>query len=311
MSQALSTPIAVQAPAQMSRSLALGLFAVVVVTWGVNWSVTKVIVTSIPPLWTTSFRTAIGVAALFVILRARGQLVVPPRGDWPVVAVASLCHMVIFSALIAFGLTLVPVGRSIVLGYTTPLWVAPGAWLFLGERMTRARLLGVALGLTGLAVLFNPLALDWSDGWALVGNALVLLAALFWAISILYMRHHAWVSTPFQQVFWQSLVATIVLSAMALAVHGLPQITWTPALVAGLAYGGLCGTVLAGWAMTMVNRSLPALTTSLGILATPVVGVAVSALTLGEPLDLALLAAMVMIIAGIAIGTLPGRAGGR
>ena len=37
-------------------------------------------------------------------------------------------HSVAFGALISFGLKYVPAGRSIVLGYTTPLWVAPGAW---------------------------------------------------------------------------------------------------------------------------------------------------------------------------------------
>jgi drug/metabolite transporter (DMT)-like permease len=56
--------------------------------------------------------------------------------------------------------------------------------------------------------------------------------------------------------------------------------------------------------MAMVNRSLPATTTSLGILATPVVGVASSAVALGETIDAALVAAMAMILSGIALGTI-------
>jgi hypothetical protein len=51
-----------------------------------------------------------------------------------------------------------------------------------------------------------------------------------------------------------------------------------------------------------VNRDLPAITTALGLLAVPVVGVACSSLALGEPLNFALLAAMSLIISGIAIG---------
>ena len=58
--------------------------------------------------------------------------------------------------------------------------------------------------------------------------------------------------------------------------------------------------------MVMVNRSLPAVTTSLGLLATPVLGVVTSAIWLGEPVTVSLVAAMVMILAGIAIGTIPG-----
>jgi drug/metabolite transporter (DMT)-like permease len=67
------------------------------------------------------------------------------------------------------------------------------------------------------------------------------------------------------------------------------------------------GTALAHWAMVLINRSLPATVTSLGLLATPVMGVAASALLLGEAISLSLLSAMAMILAGIAIGTISRR----
>lgn len=291
----------------LSRRLALLLFAVVVVTWGLNWAVTKTLVLSVSPLWATAIRSAIATIALFGLLLARRQLIVPERGDVPVVLAIAVFHMVAFSALVAFGLQVVPVGRSIVLGYTTPLWVAPGAWLFLGERLTRSRLLGIALALAGLAMMFNPLAFDWSDERALLGNGLILLAALCWAVSILYVRAHKWIATPFQLVFWETLLATCILSILALLVDGLPRIPWSHTLAGAFLYGGVCGTALAYWAMAMVNRSLPAVTTSLGILATPVIGVASSAIVFGEPVSASLLVAMAMILGGIAIGTLPQR----
>jgi drug/metabolite transporter (DMT)-like permease len=56
-----------------------------------------------------------------------GQFIVPKRGDLPVVFCTSILHLVAFSALVAAGLQFVPAGRAIVLGYTTPLWVAIGA----------------------------------------------------------------------------------------------------------------------------------------------------------------------------------------
>ena len=64
----------------------------------------------------------------------------------------------------------------------------PRRLLFLGEPLTRWRVLGVSLGIAGLVVMFNPLAFDWSDGRALLGNAFIMLAALCWAISILQVR---------------------------------------------------------------------------------------------------------------------------
>lgn len=290
---------------RLSRRGALLLFAVIVVAWGLNWTITKTIVQSVTPLWTTAIRSAIATAALATLLLARREMIVPRRGDLPVIFVISIFHMVAFSSLVAFGLQFATVGRSIVLGYTTPLWVMPAAWLFLGERMTPARSTGMALGLIGLAIMFNPFAFNWTDASALAGSGFILLAALCWTVSIVYVRAHRWISTPFQLVFWQTLLATLVLSTMALLKDGTPHPAWTTQLVGLFLFSGLVGTALAYWAMAMVNRSLPAVVTSLGLLATPVVGIASSAIALGEPIQIDLIIAMLLIVGGIAIGTLP------
>jgi len=44
----------------LSRRTALLLFAAVVLSWGLNWAVTKIIVHSVFPLWATAIRSAIG-----------------------------------------------------------------------------------------------------------------------------------------------------------------------------------------------------------------------------------------------------------
>lgn len=289
----------------LTRRTALLLFAVVVVAWGLNWVMTKTLVQSVSPLWATALRSAIATVTLLAVLLARGQLIIPRRGDLPVIFTVAVLHMGAFSVLVCFALQIVPVGRSIVLGYTTPLWVAPAAWLFLRETVTAQRLAGIALGLAGIAVMFNPLAFDWSDRGALVGNGLLLLAALCWAANIVYVRSHTWISSPFQLVFWQALLATLLLTMLALLYDGVPRgIIWSGELGGAFLFAGVIGTALAHWAMVLINRSLPATVTSLGLLATPVMGVAASAVLLGEPVSLSLLAAMAMILGGIALGTL-------
>jgi len=285
----------------LDRSAAM-LLAIVVVAWALTWVATKSIVAELTPFWTTAMRSGIATVALAAILAVRGQLALPRPGDLPVVAVTAVFHMIAFSTLITVGLKLVPVGRSIVLGYTTPLWVAPGAWLFLGERMPVRRVVGIGLGLAGLALMFNPVSFDWSDRNALWGNGLLLLAALAWSVSILYVRAHTWVSSPFQLSIWQTLLSTVVLGTLALAIDGIPHPNWSPGLLIELGYAGLIGTGLAFWAMNEVNRRLPATVTSLGILATPVVGIFASAAILGEAVDRTLLAATALILGGIAIG---------
>jgi len=63
---------------------------------------------------------------------------------------------------------------------------------------------------------------------------------------------------------------------------------------------------LAYWAVALVNRALPAMTTSLGLLGVPVVGILCSTWLLHETFDAPLLGALSLIIAGIVIGTRPG-----
>ena len=160
-----------------SRSAAV-LLAGVVLAWGTNWPVTKMIVQDVPPLWATALRCMIAAAMLAPMLWAQGAFIVPKRGDLPVVFCTALLHLVAFSALVAAGLQFVPAGRAIVLGYTTPIWVAIGAAMLLSEPITRRRAIGIGCGLAGLAVIFNPQTLNWGDRNALFGNGLILRRVL-------------------------------------------------------------------------------------------------------------------------------------
>ena len=273
-----------------------------VLAWGFTWPINKVIVSLMSPVWAVAIRTAIGCVALFVLAGARGRLLPPPREDLPVLLSVTLLHMVGFTMLTSVGLSLVPAGRSAVLAYTTPLWVLPGAALFLGERLTRRRTIGVVMGLLGLLVLFNPLALDWSRRDTVLGNLAILAGALLWAGAILHIRGHRWRSTPFDLLPWQMLLATLISFPIAYAVAGPLVVEPTPTLAVLMLYAGVPGTALAYWASAMAGRALPAVTTSLGLLATPVVSVIVATLWLGEGLTLSLLTAIVLILGGVAIG---------
>lgn len=281
---------------------AILLLGAVAVGWGTAWPVIKAILQDVPPLWTLLLRSVVGTATLFTISIGRRSLTLPQRGDIAVVLNVSLLHMVAFAVLVSVGLQFVPAGRSIVLGYTTPLWVSAGARIFLSEALTRARIAGIGLGLFGLAVLFNPFSFPWHDHAALTGNLLVLLGSFCWAASILHVRAHRWVSSPFELVPWQVLLATCTLAPLALLFEGVPRIEWSARLLALLVYGGTAGIALPYWAMQIVNKNLPAITTSLALLVVPVVGVACSALALGEPITAGLIVAMLLIICGIAVG---------
>jgi drug/metabolite transporter (DMT)-like permease len=281
------------------------LMAAVILLWGANWPVMKVGLTYIPPLWFGALRMFMGAATLFAILLATRQLRLPRRGDLPVLMSVALFQMASFLALVNIALLFVEAGRAAVLAYTMPFWVTPAAVLLLGERLTARKISGLALGLAGLAVLFNPLGFDWSDPDVVLGNGLLMVSALAWAGAIVHIRMHGWVSSPLQLVPWQMLIAGPLLVALALCFEDPAEIRWSGELTAILAYNGLIATAFCFWAAVSVTRALPAISTALGFLGVPVIGVVASAAALGEALSPTLLGGLALIVAGIGLVNLP------
>ena len=286
---------------------ALLLLAALVLIWGANWPIMKAGLALVTPLWFAVLRLALGALTLVLVLACMGRLRLPPRADLPVILSIGLLQMALFLGLVNLALQIVPAGRSAVLAYTTPLWVAPGAVLLLGERMTRGRVLGLVLGLGGLVVLFNPLDFPWADGQALLGNGLLLLAAFGWALSIIALRRHRWRAKPLDLVPWQMLVAILPLTLAAAIAEGPPAIVWTRDFLLLLAYNGPLATGLCYVISMTLQLALPAVTVSLGFLAVPAFGVLAATLTLGEPLPPSLLAGMALILGGLLAVTLPER----
>lgn len=292
---------------QLGHLTSLALLAVIAVSWGLTWPVNKAMLQYTSPIWAVCIRYIVAVVVLGGLTFALGRLRLPPRGDLPVVLSVSLLHMLGFGVLCSIGLQYVSAGRSVLLAYTTPFWVFPLARLVLGERLTASRLLALALGITGLLLLVNPLSLDWTDRHVLTGHALILIAAIIWACSIVYVRRHRWVTTPFDLLFWQALLTTVLTAVIAFAVEGMPRVNVTGSFLMLSLYGGGIGTALAFWALNTVNRVLPATTTSLGLLGVPLFGVASSMVTLGEAFDMSSVGALVLIVGGISVATLGSR----
>ncbi|MDR1855659.1 MAG: DMT family transporter [Desulfovibrio sp.] len=290
---------------RISTGKAIFLFTLIILIWGLNWAVIKLIVLEITPLWSAAYRCIIAAVVLLVVQGATGNLKLPERRDVRFILLVGVFNIAITAACIAIGVQLVPVGRSVVLGYTTPLWVVPAARIFLNEAVPPRRIAGTAAGMVGIAILCGMPGEGTLDASVLAGYGIILLSALSWAIAIIGIRAHTWHTTPLQLLFWQLLVPSVLLSALAFAVEGPPVPPLDPTLLALLAYCGIPATALAYWVMLVINASLPATTTSLGVLATPVVGILGGCLVFGEGVDLPLAIASALILGGIAFGMIP------
>jgi len=277
------------------------LLAVIVVVWGANWPIMKVGITHIPPLWFASTRVLLGAACLFALLALRREFRWPVRSDLPILLSVGILQLGIGLGLVHSALKAVEAGRSAILAYTTPIWVAPLAIVLLGERPTPARIGGLAFGLAGLAVLFDPSLPDLAEPRQIAGNVLLLVSAMLVAVVIVHSRRHRMTMTPLQLMPWQLSLGGILLAVQAVMIEGLPEISFTPSLVVILLYNGPIASAFCFWAYFSVMRALPATSTALGSLGVPVAGMLFSAVALGEVLTSAKVLGMGLISVGVAL----------
>lgn len=297
----------VSASAVVSRPVAWGLLVVVIVLWGANWPVMKYGLGYISPLWFAATRMLLGALTMMVVAALAGKLEFPRREDWSLVLSVGLLQMAAFLGLVTVALQFVPAGRSAILAYTTSLWVVPLAVLLLGERVSGQKLLGFLLGLAGVLVMFNPFGFDWTDPQVILGNGLLLLAALLWALLIIQVRGSHMRGSPLSLAPWQFLVATAVLAPVAWLMEGSGRWVWGTELGWVLLYNGPLATALCFWAMISITRALPATTTSVASLGVPVFGLLASAVALSEPLTLTNTAGLLLILLGLFNVTLADR----
>jgi drug/metabolite transporter (DMT)-like permease len=209
--------------------------------------------------------------------------------------------MAAYSALTGLALTILPPGRASVLAFSTPIWVVPLAAWRLRERLTGGAVLGVATGLAGIVAIAAPSLNPTSDG-QLLAYLMLMAAAAAWAVSIVFVRAHRFTATPLALAPWQMVSAACLLLPLAFGTEGAPP--WPGAGgIASLAYVGPVATAFAYWAVVEAGRHMPAGTISMALLATPSLGILVSALTLGEPVGPSLVAGVLMIAAGIRLAT--------
>ncbi|WP_304640932.1 DMT family transporter [Pseudomonas sp.] len=275
------------------------LLAFTTLTWGFNFPVLKLGLENSPPLLFTTIRMLLGTLTMFILAAALGQLRLPHRGDWPVLLSVGVLQNMAFISLVTLGLQYLPAGRAAILAYTTPIWVVPAAALFLGERFTLPRRVGVVLGLAGLAVVLNPLSIDWSKPDTLLGGSLIMFGTLVWTVGLVHVRLHHWQGDVLSLIPWQLLISVVVLAPFALLFESPAEITWDPSFLWPLLFSGTFASGLCVAAQVAAIRSLPAVSMSLSSASVPAVGLLASMLFLKETPSTADLAGFVLIAAGI------------
>lgn len=279
--------------------MAMAAMLVLCASWGVQQVAIKVANAGISPLLQAGLRSVIALLLLWLWSAARAIPLV--RRDATLVpgVLAGLLFAGEF-ALIYWGLSYTSASRSVIFLYTAPLMIALGAHLFVpGERMRASQWFGLACAFAGILAAYAD-GLRLPTRRELVGDTLVLGAALLWAATTLLIKTSALARvSATKTLFYQLGVSALALPLASLA-RGEPGFVRIDALIlACLLYQGVL-VAFASYLMWfwLVTR-YPAGRLSAFAFLTPLFGVAAGTALLGERVTGALLAALLLVAAGI------------
>ena len=267
--------------------------------WGFNWTALKVALSEVAPFTFRTLCLAAGSGLLFAFLRASGQPLAVPRSEWRRLALIAFFTITCWNLLVAFGVRLIPSGRAAILAYTMPAWAIPLSVWFLNERMTGRKLLGLALGMAGMALLL------WDEiarlRGAPLGSLLVLGASVTWAIGTVLQKKYPVRAPVAAYTAWIMLIGGIPIYAGALLVddlNALANVDLLPGLA--VAYNVVFAFAWAHWAWIKLATTVSVTTFSLSMLMIPVVGVFSGILFLGERPGAAEFGALALVLGSLA-----------
>ncbi|HEX9398380.1 MAG TPA: DMT family transporter [Burkholderiales bacterium] len=275
--------------------------------WGFNWTAMKVALTQVSPWTFRALCLGLGGLVLIVALRAGGQRLASPKGHWRRLMLLALFNITGWNVLVAFGLQMIPAGRAAILGYTMPALAIPLSIWLLGERPTPQKLLGLALGMAGLALLMGEAAV--AVGTAPLGSLLVLGAAASWALGVVLQKKYPVDMPPGSYTAWIMLLGGLPMIVMALLVddlRALGRIDLWPAL--GVVYNVFLSFGFAYWAWIKIATQVSVTVFSISTLIIPVVGVLSGMLFLGERPSLAEFGALALVLGSLLTVVIPPRA---
>jgi drug/metabolite transporter (DMT)-like permease len=272
--------------------------------WGFHWVVVKVGLDYMPPFTYAVIRLAGGLATAVVLLGAQRRLVVPPRSETWIILSVGVLQIAGGALIMNLALQVVAAGRSSVLQYTMPLWVAVLMLVFFRVRPRSNEIAGLVLGIAGLLLLLNPAVIDWSDPGEVAGSLALIFNAMLWAGVTIHIRRHTWVMSPLVLQPWQLLAALVPAVIGMVVLEPGAAIQWGIVPVLCLLYSGPLATAFATWASQAITRSLGAQISATGFLMTPVVGLISGWLVLGEQLTLLDVAAFGLILGGVGVTSL-------
>lgn len=152
-------------------------------------------------------RLSVMVLALLVLLRGRpGRL--PTRAEWPLIVLGGASWFGVYNLALNESERRIDAGTAALIVQIGPIMVALLATVFLGERLTRWLLVGMAVGFGGVVLIGH--ASSSGEHGDLVGVLLSVVAALTFAVGVLTQKKLLPTMKALELTFWYAVVGTAV-----------------------------------------------------------------------------------------------------
>ena len=291
-------------PAGIRQTMSGGdwaMLATLAALWGGSFFFVAIAGRELPPFTVVALRVSLA-ALILVALLVLGGRALPSGGRvWRVLFGMGLINNVIPFSLIVWGQTQIASGLASVLNATTPFWTALIVhFLTTDEKLTSAKVVGIAIGVAGVGVLIGPAAFADLGGDGL-GALAILAATLAYGFSGALGRHLPRLGVaPMTAATGQMIAATTMMIPLAL-VFDQPWKLAAPSLQVWAAILGLAALSTAlGYILffRLLGRT-GATNTSLVTLLVPVSAILLGTLVLGERLEPRHFGGMALIALGL------------
>jgi drug/metabolite transporter (DMT)-like permease len=278
----------------------LPMLVLLALIWGSSFMFIKVAVRDLDPA--TLVLGRLGVAALtlglVVPLVLGGKLtLVELRGHWPYLAVVGLLNTAVPFWLLSWGETRIDSGLASIIQASVPIFNALLAFgFFHDQRVTGRRLVGVAVGFVGVALLVGA-----QPQAKILGALAVVGMATCYAAGGLLARHHLSEVRPQAVALGTTVVAALAMlpTGIVFAPDHVPG--WQP--IGSVVFLGVVGTAFAYLLFYTIIAGAGAAYASFVTYLVPPVALAYGAVFLHEHIGWPAVAGLVLILTGVSLGT--------
>jgi drug/metabolite transporter (DMT)-like permease len=278
------------------------LFIALGFLWGSSYLWIKIGLESLPPMTLIAARLAVGGLFLATVVAATRQPLPRRPRVYGHLLVMAVVNIVLPFTLITIGEQSIDSALASILNATVPLAVIVIAPMFLpDERITLARVAGLAVGFAGVILLVAPDLVNLGDADP-TGELLMIGSSLSYAVGNVYARRNVHGLPPMIPALFQVTFAAAIVIPIALIVdRPFATVAPEPSAIAAVLWLGLLGSGLAYIAYFTVLRAWGATRTSMVAYLLPVVGIVLGAIVLDDPITANRIGGTALIIAGIAL----------